>query len=54
MSVVMSGGRAANSIDEVRRSLTGKGGLLVPLLIGAALLAVGYVLAKRQAGERLV
>lgn len=45
MSVVMSGGAAANSIDEVRKVLTGKGGILVPLLIGAALLALGYSIA---------
>ena len=52
MNVVMSGGAPANSISDVRRVLTGRGGLLIPLLIGGALFA-GYLLARRHGRESL-
>lgn len=49
MSVVMDGGMPATSISAVRSVLIGSGGLL-PVLIGAGLLAIGYVLARYHAG----
>jgi GH25 family lysozyme M1 (1,4-beta-N-acetylmuramidase) len=53
MNVVMSGGVAATSIEQVRRSLTGSGGLLVPLLVLGGLLALGVMLARHRSGERV-
>lgn len=46
MNVVMDGGAAATSIDRVRTVLTGRGGLLLPLLLGGLFVA-GYLIAKR-------
>lgn len=47
MSVVMSGGTAANGIHEVKSALVGGGrGIMLPILIGTALLGAGYALSK--------
>ncbi len=54
MSVVMSGGAAATSIGDVRSTLTGKGGLLVPVLLGVGLLALGFAISRFRTGERLL
>jgi hypothetical protein len=54
MNVVMDGGMPATSIESVKKILTGRGGILFPLLLGVGLLAVGIALARRSAGERAI
>lgn len=53
MNVVMDGGRFAADIGAVRSILTGGGGLMVPLLLGAGALLL-YLLSKRHSGEHLL
>jgi GH25 family lysozyme M1 (1,4-beta-N-acetylmuramidase) len=54
MNVVMDNGVPATDIGRVRTILTGKGGLLLPLLLVGGLLLVGTLLARHRAGERLL
>jgi hypothetical protein len=53
MNVVMDRGVAATDIGRVRQILTGKGSLLVPLLLVGGLVMAGVALARHHAGERL-